>query len=139
MLKEDVVRKEKEEELEENCCAKQKSHKKGPDKTHEKTPAKYPSITRMLDETEQILYHDKGADAHLMTPRKDKAPQMPTRFSKRLTTLKAHQTRNEAGPSNAAPCDDDIINISSDSEQVEENVPGKRGQIEEEEVPEKEP
>ncbi|MED6112360.1 hypothetical protein PIB30_060963 [Stylosanthes scabra] len=56
-----------------------------------------------------------------MAPRKDKAPQMPTRFSRRLAALKARQTRDEARPSNAEPRDDEIINISSDSEQEQEN------------------
>ncbi|MED6121610.1 hypothetical protein PIB30_031827 [Stylosanthes scabra] len=123
------------EDLEESCCAEQKSQKKGPDKINEKPLAEYPSVTRMLNKIEKILYHDKGADAHLMAPRKDKAPQMPTRFSKRLAALKARQTRDEAGPSNAAPRYDEIINISSDSEQVQENVQEEGGEIEEEEVP----
>ncbi|MED6188661.1 hypothetical protein PIB30_087997 [Stylosanthes scabra] len=70
-----------------------------------------------------------------MAPRKDKAPQMPTRFSRRLAALKARQTKDEAGPSNVAPHDDEIINISSDSEQEQEDVQEEEGEIEEEEVP----
>ncbi|MED6159082.1 hypothetical protein PIB30_039064 [Stylosanthes scabra] len=135
MVKEDVIQKDEEEELEESCCAEQGSQKKGSDKTYEKPPAEYPSVTRMLEEIEQILYHNKGADAHLMAPRTNKAPQMPTCFSRRLAALKARQTRNEAGPSNAAPRDDEIINISSDSEQEQEDVQVEEGEIEEEEVP----
>ncbi|MED6195945.1 hypothetical protein PIB30_042613 [Stylosanthes scabra] len=111
MLKEDVIQKDEEKELKESFCADQKSQKKGPDKTYEKPPAEYPS----------------------MTPRKHKTPQMPTRFSRRLAALKARQTRDEAGPWNAAPRGDEIINISSDSEQVQENVQEEGGEIEEEE------
>ncbi|MED6181725.1 hypothetical protein PIB30_021995 [Stylosanthes scabra] len=66
MLKEDIIQKDEEEELEESFCADQKSQKKGPDKTYEKPPAEYPSVTGMLDEIEQILYHNKGADTHLI-------------------------------------------------------------------------
>ncbi|MED6149291.1 hypothetical protein PIB30_061014 [Stylosanthes scabra] len=69
-----------------------------------------------------------------MAPRKDKAPQMLTRFSRRLAALKARQTKDETGPSNAAPRDDEIINISSDSEQEQEYVQEEEGEIEEEEV-----
>ncbi|MED6183248.1 hypothetical protein PIB30_036234 [Stylosanthes scabra] len=135
MLKEDVIQKDEEEELEESCYAEQKSQKKGPNKTYEKPPAEYPSVTGILEEIEQILYHNKGADTHLMAPRKDKAPQMSTRFSRRLAAIKARQTRDEAGPSNVAPRDDGIINISSDLEQVQKNVQEEEGEIEEEEVP----
>ncbi|MED6135131.1 hypothetical protein PIB30_043319, partial [Stylosanthes scabra] len=60
MLKED-----EEEEREESCYEEQKSQKKGPDKTYEKPPAEYPSVTGMLEEIEQIPCHNKGADAHL--------------------------------------------------------------------------
>ncbi|MED6146293.1 hypothetical protein PIB30_033213 [Stylosanthes scabra] len=67
-------------------------------------------------------------------------PQLPTRFSKRLAALRACQGKDEAGPSNAAPHIDEIIEISSDSdsEQVPEYVPGEGAGIEEEEeeVPE---
>ncbi|MED6132347.1 hypothetical protein PIB30_018185 [Stylosanthes scabra] len=66
MLKEDVIQKDEEEELEESCCAEQKSQKKGSDKTYEKPLAGYPSVTGILDEIEQILYHNKGADVHLV-------------------------------------------------------------------------
>ncbi|MED6222073.1 hypothetical protein PIB30_060914 [Stylosanthes scabra] len=112
----------RKEELEGSSYAEQKNQKKGPDKTHEKLLAEYPSITRTLNKIEKILCHDKGADAHLMAPRKHKTPQMSTRFSRRLAVLKARQTKDKAGPSNAAPRDDEIINISSDSEQEQENV-----------------
>ncbi|MED6185839.1 hypothetical protein PIB30_060855 [Stylosanthes scabra] len=122
------------EELEGSSCAEQKNQKNGSDKTHEKLLAEYPSITRTLNKTEKVLCHNKGADAHLMAPRKHKTPQMPTRFSRRLAALKARQTRDEAGPSNAAPRDDEIINISSNSEQEQENVQEEGGEIEEEEV-----
>ncbi|MED6193349.1 hypothetical protein PIB30_018501 [Stylosanthes scabra] len=86
----------------------------------------------MLGEKEQILYHDKGIDAHL------ERQSSPTayRFSKRLAAVRARQAKDEAGPSNAASCDDEIINISSDSEQVPENVSGEEGEIEEEKGPE---
>ncbi|MED6205280.1 hypothetical protein PIB30_016263 [Stylosanthes scabra] len=74
-----------------------------------------------------------------MAPRKDKAPQLPTYFSKRLAALRARQARDEAGPSNAAPHIDEVIKISSDSdsEQVPEYLSGEGAGIEEEEeVPE---
>ncbi|MED6217122.1 hypothetical protein PIB30_014784 [Stylosanthes scabra] len=139
MLKEDIVQKDKKEELEESFCAEQKSHqKKGPDKTHEKSPAEYPSVTGMLNKIEEILYHDKGTDAHLMAPRKVYPPH--SRFSRRLTALKARQARDGACPAIAAPHDDEVVEISSDSdsEQVPEYVPGEGEGIEEEdeEVPE---
>ncbi|MED6144916.1 hypothetical protein PIB30_019885 [Stylosanthes scabra] len=108
MLKEDVVQKDKKEELEESCCAEQKSQKKGPDKTHEKPPAEkvYPS---------------------------------PSCFSRRLAALKARQARDEAGPANVVPHDNEVVDISSDtdSEQVPEYLPGEEARIEEEgeEVP----
>ncbi|MED6208952.1 hypothetical protein PIB30_049899 [Stylosanthes scabra] len=70
-----------------------------------------------------------------MAPRTDKTPQMSTRFSRRLAALKARQTKDEAGPSNAAPRDDEIINISSDSKQEQEDVQEEEGEIEEKEVP----
>ncbi|MED6207067.1 hypothetical protein PIB30_032415 [Stylosanthes scabra] len=50
MLKEDTVQKDEKEELEESCCAEQKSQKKGPDKTYEKSLVEYPRVTGMLDE-----------------------------------------------------------------------------------------
>ncbi|MED6160803.1 hypothetical protein PIB30_054751 [Stylosanthes scabra] len=58
----------------------------------------------------------------------------------RLTALRARQARDEAGPSNAAPHNDEVIEISSDfdSEQVLKYVPGEGagiGEEEEEEVP----
>ncbi|MED6216246.1 hypothetical protein PIB30_005835 [Stylosanthes scabra] len=56
---------DEEEELEESCYEEQKSQKKGPDKTYEKPPAEYPSVTGMLEEIEQIPCHNKGDDAHL--------------------------------------------------------------------------
>ncbi|MED6148210.1 hypothetical protein PIB30_048132 [Stylosanthes scabra] len=129
MLKEDVIQKDEEEELEESCCAEQKNQKKGPDKTYEKPPAEYPSVTGMLDEIEQILYHDKGADTHLMASRKVYPP--PSRFSRRLASLRARRARDEAGPANAAPQEDEVIDVSSDSdsEQVPEYVSGEEQQM----------
>ncbi|MED6204185.1 hypothetical protein PIB30_006941 [Stylosanthes scabra] len=145
MLNEDLIQKDEEEELEESCCAEQKSQKKGPDKTYEKPSAEYPSVTRMLDEIEQILYHNKGADAHLvrnnskwkyqhvqlkdvkqkcwMAPRKVYPP--PSRFSRRLVAMRARQAKDEAANENAAPHNNEVVNISSDldSEQVPKYVP----------------
>ncbi|MED6206522.1 hypothetical protein PIB30_027614 [Stylosanthes scabra] len=79
----------------------------------------------MLNEMEQILYRDKGADAHLMNPRKVYPPH--SRFSRRLAALRARRARDEAGPANAAPHEDEDIDISSDSDskQVPEYVPGE--------------
>ncbi|MED6207382.1 hypothetical protein PIB30_035288 [Stylosanthes scabra] len=74
-----------------------------------------------------------------MAPRKDKAPQLPTRFSKRLATLRAREARDEAWPLNSASHNDEVIEVSSDSnsEQVPKYVPGEGvGIIKEEEVPE---
>ncbi|MED6222001.1 hypothetical protein PIB30_060214, partial [Stylosanthes scabra] len=58
-----------------------------------------------------------------MAPRKVYPP--PSRFSRRLAALRARQARNEAGPANAAPHDDEVIDVSNDSnsEQVPEYVP----------------
>ncbi|MED6207873.1 hypothetical protein PIB30_039601, partial [Stylosanthes scabra] len=87
----------------------------------------------MLNEMEQILYYNKGADAHLMAPRKVYPP--PTRFSRRLAALRARRVRDEAGPATAAPQDNEVIDISSDSdsEQVPEYVSGDGAGIEEDE------
>ncbi|MED6205270.1 hypothetical protein PIB30_016253 [Stylosanthes scabra] len=67
-----------------------------------------------------------------MAPRKVYPP--PSRFSRRLATLRAHQARDEAGPENAAPHNNGVVDISnnSDSEQVPEYVPGEGAGIEEE-------
>ncbi|MED6170287.1 hypothetical protein PIB30_029406 [Stylosanthes scabra] len=66
ILKEDIIQKDEEKELKESFCADQKNQKKEPDKTYEKPPAEYLSATGMLDKIEQILYHDIGADTHLV-------------------------------------------------------------------------
>ncbi|MED6147166.1 hypothetical protein PIB30_041495 [Stylosanthes scabra] len=51
----------------------------------------------------------------------------PSRFPIRLAALRAHQARDEVGPANAAPHDNEVVDISSDSdsEQVPEYVPGE--------------
>ncbi|MED6218288.1 hypothetical protein PIB30_025379 [Stylosanthes scabra] len=73
-----------------------------------------------------------------MAPRKVYPP--PSRFSRRLVALKARQARDEAGPANVAPHDNEVVEINSDSdlEQIPEYVPGEGAEIEEEdeEVPE---
>ncbi|MED6209196.1 hypothetical protein PIB30_052448 [Stylosanthes scabra] len=59
----DLLRKMKEEEgLEKNCQVEQKSYKKG----EEKSQMDCLSVTEILNEMEEILYRDKGADAHLV-------------------------------------------------------------------------
>ncbi|MED6106131.1 hypothetical protein PIB30_002024 [Stylosanthes scabra] len=60
-----------------------------------------------------------------MTPRKVYPP--PSCFSRRLAVLRACQARDEAGLADAAPHEDEVIDISSDSssEQVLEYVPGE--------------
>ncbi|MED6207335.1 hypothetical protein PIB30_034846 [Stylosanthes scabra] len=93
-------------------CAK--SQKKGPDKTYEIPPAEYPSVTGILDEIEQILYHNKGADAHLMAPRKVYPPS--SRFSRRLAAIRARQAKDEAANENVAPHNNEVVDISSDSD-----------------------
>ncbi|MED6196598.1 hypothetical protein PIB30_048990 [Stylosanthes scabra] len=80
---EGLGKKEEKQKLEERCWAKQNNQKKGWDKPQEDCL----SVTEMLNEMEQILYHDKGADAHLMAPRKAYPP--PSRFSRRLAALRA--------------------------------------------------
>ncbi|MED6143845.1 hypothetical protein PIB30_009655 [Stylosanthes scabra] len=67
--------------------------------------------------------------------RKAKTYQAPTRFSRSLAALSARQAKDEVGPSNAAPHNDEVIEISSDSdsEQIPEYVPGEGAGIEEEE------
>ncbi|MED6220545.1 hypothetical protein PIB30_045801 [Stylosanthes scabra] len=58
----ELLQKMKEEEgLEKNCQVEQKSYKKG----EEKSRVDCLSVTEMLNEMEQILYRDMGADAHL--------------------------------------------------------------------------
>ncbi|MED6205966.1 hypothetical protein PIB30_022570 [Stylosanthes scabra] len=73
-----------------------------------------------------------------MAPRKVYPP--PFRFSRKLAAVRAQRARNEAGPANAAPHEDEVIDISSDSdsEQVPEYVSGEGvgNELEEEEVPE---
>ncbi|MED6194550.1 hypothetical protein PIB30_029577 [Stylosanthes scabra] len=86
------------EELEGSSCAEQKNQTKGPDKTHEKPLAEYPSTTRTLNKTEKILRHDKGADAHLMVRTRSaslakgraKLCQPPMRASPRLAALRSN-------------------------------------------------
>ncbi|MED6154754.1 hypothetical protein PIB30_115764, partial [Stylosanthes scabra] len=58
-----------------------------------------------------------------MAPRKVYPP--PSRFSRRLAALRARRAKDEAGPANAAPQEDEVIDVSSDSdsEQVPEYVP----------------
>ncbi|MED6148832.1 hypothetical protein PIB30_056709 [Stylosanthes scabra] len=72
-----------------------------------------------------------------MAPRKVYPP--PSRFSRRLAALRARRARDEAAPANAAPHEDEVIEISSDSslEQVPEYVPGEGAENEQddEEVP----
>ncbi|MED6161097.1 hypothetical protein PIB30_057541 [Stylosanthes scabra] len=53
---------EKEKKSKEKCEVEQKSFKKGEGKSRMDCL----SVTEMLNEMEQILYHDKGADAHLV-------------------------------------------------------------------------
>ncbi|MED6221190.1 hypothetical protein PIB30_052085 [Stylosanthes scabra] len=73
-----------------------------------------------------------------MTPIKVYPP--PSRFSRRLVVLRARRARDEVGPANAAPQEDEGIDVSSDSdsEQVPEYVPGEgaANEQDDEEVPE---
>ncbi|MED6195689.1 hypothetical protein PIB30_040369 [Stylosanthes scabra] len=107
---EGLGKKEKEKESKEKCRAEQKNHKKEAGRSQ----VDCLSVTEMLNEMEQILYRDKGADAHLIAPRKVYPP--PSHFSRRLAAFKASRARDEAGPVIAAPHDDEIVNISSDSD-----------------------
>ncbi|MED6138626.1 hypothetical protein PIB30_076137, partial [Stylosanthes scabra] len=58
-----------------------------------------------------------------MAPRKVCPPL--SRFSRRLAALRTRRARDEAIPANAAPQEDEVIDVSndSDSEQVPEYVP----------------
>ncbi|MED6176160.1 hypothetical protein PIB30_085413 [Stylosanthes scabra] len=59
---EGLGKKEKEKKSKEKCRVEQKNHKKGA----ERSQVDCLSVMEMLNEMEQILYHDKGADAHLV-------------------------------------------------------------------------
>ncbi|MED6128862.1 hypothetical protein PIB30_102172 [Stylosanthes scabra] len=67
-----------------------------------------------------------------MAPRKVYPP--PSRFSRRLAAMRARQARDEAANENAAPHNNEVVDISSDSdsEQVPEYVPGEEEGMEEE-------
>ncbi|MED6137535.1 hypothetical protein PIB30_065838 [Stylosanthes scabra] len=125
---EGLGKKEKEKDSKEKCRVEQKSYKKG----EEKSQVDCLSVTEMLNEMEQILYHDKGADAHLMAPRKVYPP--PSHFSRRLAALRARQARDKATNENVAPHNNEVVDISSDSdsEQVPEYVTREEAGIEEE-------
>ncbi|MED6205612.1 hypothetical protein PIB30_019362, partial [Stylosanthes scabra] len=68
---------------------------------------------------------DRANEEVPMAPRKVYPP--PSHFSRRLDALRARRAKDEAGPANAAPQEDEVIDVSSDSdsEQVPEYVPGE--------------
>ncbi|MED6197370.1 hypothetical protein PIB30_055836 [Stylosanthes scabra] len=132
---EGLRKKEKEKESKEKCQAKRTSYKKG----EEKPQVDGLSVTGMFNEIEQILYRGKGADTHLVrnNSKWKKVYPPPSHFSRRLDALRARRAREEAGSANAAPQEDEVIDVSSDSdsEQVPEYVPGEGAGVVEEEVP----
>ncbi|MED6162964.1 hypothetical protein PIB30_075484 [Stylosanthes scabra] len=58
----------------------------------------------------------------------------PPHFSRRLAAMRARQARDEAANENAAPHNNEVVDVSSDSdsEQVFEYIPGEEEGIEEE-------
>ncbi|MED6186276.1 hypothetical protein PIB30_065228 [Stylosanthes scabra] len=117
---------------------KEKEEKGLAEAESEKTTIKCSSFNGLMKKVKalkNVLCRNKNMDAHLMAPKgKAKVHQPPTRFSLRLAALKAHQSRDKAGPSRTVPINAKPIEISSDleSEEVLEYIPGT-GQSDDEE------